>query len=323
MNPHHTTKLRGRSTVTTVVIVVVLIALCLVLWMYRNSPPLSRFLGSATATSPAQTGQPQSTVAYSCDQNKVLVAQYYSGPSTVASSGMPMPGGNVVLTLNDGSMTNLAQTVSADGTRYANSDESFVFWSKGNTAFVEQGSDQTQTYTGCIAQSPKVAGEQNWKAFASSALGFSILYPQNYIVDTSYTYQEMGPGKDINGVKFTVPSSMAAGTNLSSNTYVSVEELPNATSCTAGAFLSPAPKISSVTDNSVEYSVASSTGAGAGNRYEEWVYAIPGSSPCTAVRYFIHYGVLDNYPAGTTTVFDHTVLISQFDMIRRTLVLGR
>ena len=312
MSPDQLPPLRGRATVTTIIIVVVLIALCLVVWAFRDTPPLSNLFGSNTPTA-VNTGTPANIVAYSCDQNKVLVAQYYDGASTVAANGMPIPGGHVVLTLNDGSMTNLPQTVSADGTRYANSDSSFV----------EQGTDQTQTYTGCVAQSPKQAGEQNWKAFASSSLGFSILYPENYTVDTSYTYQEMGPGKDISGVKFTIPASMAAGTNLAADSYVSVEELPNATSCTADEFLSPASNLSTVTDGGTDYSVASSTGAGAGNRYEEWVYAIPGTTPCTAVRYYIHYGVLDNYPAGTVTAFDHAAIISQFDMIRRSLVLGR
>jgi hypothetical protein len=110
---------------------------------------------------------------------------------------------------------------------------------------------------------------------------------------------------------------------------LSVEELPAAQSCTADEFLdlsgntggSPTPV--TVSDQGTDYSVASSTGAGAGNRYEEWVWAIPGSSPCTAVRYYIHYGVLENYPAGAVQQFDETALHNEFDAIRRSLVLGR
>ena len=321
MNPHQIPPLRGRSTVTTVLVVVILIGLCLVLWMYRNTPPLSRFLGSAVVTTPVQTGQPQSTVAYSCDQNKVLVAQYYDGTSSVAANGMPLPGGHVVLTLNDGSMMNLAQTVSADGTRYANADESFIFWGKGNTAFVQQG--DTQTYTGCIAQSSKRPGEQSWKAYASSSLGFSILYPQNYTVDTSYVYQALGPGKDIKGVKFTIPASMAVGTNLSSDSGVSVEEATSTAACSASLFVSAGTKVHTMTENGTDYSVASTSDAGAGNLYSEVVYALPGTNPCTAVRYFIHSTQIGNYPAGTRTAFDQTALLAQFDQIRRTLVLGR
>jgi membrane-bound inhibitor of C-type lysozyme len=32
----------------------------------------------------------------------------------------------------------LSQTISASGARYANSDESIVFWNKGDTAFIQQ-----------------------------------------------------------------------------------------------------------------------------------------------------------------------------------------
>ena len=78
---------------------------------------------------------------------------------------------------------------------------------------------------------------------------------------------------------------------------------------------------STITDNGTIYSVASSTGAGAGNRYEETVYALPGTNPCVAVRYFIHYGVIENYPAGTVQAFNQPALLATFDAIRRTLVI--
>lgn len=45
---------------------------------------------------------------------------------------------SVTLELSDGRSLELPQTISASGARYANADESFVFWNKGNTAFVEE-----------------------------------------------------------------------------------------------------------------------------------------------------------------------------------------
>jgi membrane-bound inhibitor of C-type lysozyme len=53
----------------------------------------------------------------------------------------------VELTLSDGRKLALPQAVSASGARYANADESVVFWNKGRTAFVEEAGKQT--YTGC------------------------------------------------------------------------------------------------------------------------------------------------------------------------------
>ena len=41
-----------------------------------------------------------------------------------------------------------SQTVSASGARYANADQSFVFWNKGQTAFIEENGKQT--YSGCV-----------------------------------------------------------------------------------------------------------------------------------------------------------------------------
>ncbi len=65
------------------------------------------------------------------------------------------------------------------------------------------------------------------------------------------------------------------------------------------------------------------TGAGAGNRYEETVYATPSMSSCVAVRYFIHYVAIENFPDDTVKAFDQEALLNQFDQIRRTLTIGQ
>jgi hypothetical protein len=159
--------------------------------------------------------------------------------------------------------------------------------------------------------------------FASSTLGFSVQYPPSYTVNDSYAYDQFGPKKLIHGVSFTIPATMATGTNLSSDTRVSVEQLPHAKKCTADIFIPANVKASTIVDNGVSYSFASTTGAAAGNRYDETVYALPNSSPCTAVRYYIHYGVLQNYPAGSVQQFDQAALLKQFDTIRQSLVIGQ
>lgn len=161
--------------------------------------------------------------------------------------------------------------------------------------------------------------------YTDSEAGFSLNYPNDFTIDQSYTYQELGPGKEIGGVKFTIPASLKSGTNLGSDSYISVEEIPQTQNCNAGLFLDQQGGFSgvqTVTDNGTTYSVASTTGAGAGNRYFETIYSIPGTSPCFAVRYFIHYGVIENYPPGSTKEFDQSALLANFDAIRRTLKIS-
>ena len=43
-----------------------------------------------------------------------------------------------------------SQVISGSGARYANADESFVFWNKGNTAFVTEGLDEKMTFENCV-----------------------------------------------------------------------------------------------------------------------------------------------------------------------------
>lgn len=93
---------------------------------------------------------PMSTVRYACLQNKTIVADFYDGKSSVGPEGRPIPGGRVVVQLSDGRKFSLPQTLSASGVRYADSSETFVFWTKGDTAFVEEGSNQTVTYRDCV-----------------------------------------------------------------------------------------------------------------------------------------------------------------------------
>ncbi|MEI6581071.1 MAG: MliC family protein [bacterium] len=45
----------------------------------------------------------------------------------------------------------LPQAISASGARYANTDESIVFWNKGNTAFITEGDQNNPAYKDCVA----------------------------------------------------------------------------------------------------------------------------------------------------------------------------
>src|SRR3989338_6432417 len=150
---------------------------------------------------------------------------------------------------------------------------------------------------------------------------FSIAYPADYTLNASYAYDAFGPKKLIQGVKFSIPGTTATGTNLSSDTGISVEQLPRAKNCTGDIYIVDNVKPVEMTVGSTTYSVATTSGVGAGNFYEEMVYAISGSQPCTALRYFIHSGNISNYEPGVVREFDRAALLTAFDKIRQSLVI--
>lgn len=151
---------------------------------------------------------------------------------------------------------------------------------------------------------------------------FSITYPVGWSVNDAYAYTGVSPTKPISGVQITIPGTMATGTNLSADSYVSVEWLPRATTCRGDIYVLQNVRATELTVGLKTWSVASTTGAAAGNRYEESVFAAPDSKPCTAVRYYIHSTNIDNYPEGTVREFDRAALVAEFDKIRDSLILN-
>lgn len=75
------------------------------------------------------------SVTYTCDTNKKIQALYF--------------GNTVEISLSDKRNFLLTQAVSASGIRYTDANESVTFWSKGNTAFFEEGT--ASTYNNCNA----------------------------------------------------------------------------------------------------------------------------------------------------------------------------
>lgn len=86
-----------------------------------------------------------------CDGEKSVITAFYSGETIPSASPdlPPVPGGSADLILSDGRSMNLPHVVSADGGRYANADESFVFWNRGDTAFITE--NNAQTFANCAA----------------------------------------------------------------------------------------------------------------------------------------------------------------------------
>jgi putative hemolysin len=93
------------------------------------------------ARAPAQSAAVAKTIRafFACDAGKTVNAVFTNGTQS-----------SVKLNLSDGRELSVPQAVSGSGARYANSDESFVFWNKGNTAFIEENGKTT--YSKCRAK---------------------------------------------------------------------------------------------------------------------------------------------------------------------------
>ncbi len=260
------------------------------------------------------SGNPMKTfhVTYSCDEGKTI---------DISSQPKEKEDGDVTIYLSDGRLMTLTQTISTYGTRYANTDESFVFWSKDNSALVLEDNEE-KSYIGCILVAPIPEESGLARIYSNSSLGFSIRYPYGYPEDATYQHHLLG-GQTSFGIKFTLPYELRVRTNVSDDTSISIESLSQASSCSADLFFDTPVEATQVTIGNTTYSTAFLSDAAAGNRYEETVYALPGTTPCFAVRYFIHYSVFENYEPGTIEEFDKEALINTFNQIRDTLIINQ
>lgn len=93
---------------------------------------------TALVASPVLAETPVATAVFKCQGGKSIEATFYAN--------------SVSLKLSDGRSLMVPQAMSASGARYANKDETFVFWNKGDTAFVTEGKDGKETYSGCATK---------------------------------------------------------------------------------------------------------------------------------------------------------------------------
>ncbi len=291
----------------------------LLVWKYQNNPLMARLLGKNVHMVPKSSAKLISQATYTCKEGKTIGASFFEPDSGEVDSK-----GSVILSLQDGRSLTLLHAQSGSGARYANSDESFVFWNKGNTAFIQEGIPAVETYSGCVAAS-HVAGSENWQVFSPTNQAWSVRYPPQYQLKKDYIFESLqGASSSVPGVKFAIPASLYQGTNMSGfDTGVSVEQWTGSSTCLATIFLSDQVAEKTITDMNVEYSVATFSDAGAGNFYEQKVYAIKNSNPCTAVRYFIHSTNIGNYSKGAVQAFNKEALLAQFDTIRESLILAQ
>ena len=134
------------------VLLMIAVIVAAVIWFANdrgNNSSLPLPLENATTSTNADVSPaaPAAQAVYNCDGGKTISAEFYKGEQIKVEPGQPpVPTGRVKLVLSDGRNLELAQTISADGGRYANTDESFVFWDKGGPALILENGEEIRLY---------------------------------------------------------------------------------------------------------------------------------------------------------------------------------
>lgn len=117
----------GNKTTYIVLLIIIVAAAVSIFYFYKK---------------PVETGEKNNgiinSVVFNCAEDRSIQAIFFKD--------------KVELALSDGRNMFLPQAISASGARYANVDESFVFWNKGDTAFVNEGA--TTTFKDCLIMTP-------------------------------------------------------------------------------------------------------------------------------------------------------------------------
>jgi hypothetical protein len=155
-------------------------------------------------------------------------------------------------------------------------------------------------------------------SYSNPELRFSLTVPKDFMFDEAYVYLNLGPGKEIHGVKFAVPANVSQGTNLSSDSYFAVERISDTSICAPANFLNDPDELETKSLGQSTYQFGREVGAGAGNMYDESVYVTKANGFCYALRYFIHSTNIGNYEPGSVTEFNRENIVAIFDSIAAT-----
>ncbi len=170
-----------------------------------------------------------------------------------------------------------------------------------------------------------VTDRLRWTTYTSSvAPVFSIQYLKGSVVTEDYS-DALIPGSQITGVKFDIPDAYTHGPRLAAAS-LTVEHAASGASCSALTFLPLATTTSVVKERGVSYEVASLSFGDPRNRFENKVFVLSGSQPCTALLYTMQLknaGAPEPAAARSQNPFsfNKTTVYDLFDTMRRSLVL--
>ena len=180
------------------------------------------------------------------------------------------------------------------------------------------GPTATSTAT---ADLPQIIPDIPSVKYTDSRYNFSIYYPSTATVRAT-GFDGYLPLTQTPVVAFTLNPDMFQGTNLAeAGVYVGATSTSTVvTNCTkpienAGE----TEATSSMSINGTTFSEFDSTGAGAGNIYQEKAFRTVIDGSCLEFVELLHSGNIDNYPAGKVTAFDEAqfsgILSAMFETV--------
>jgi len=218
---------------------------------------------------------------------------------------------SIALLLSDGRTLSLPQTMSGSGVRYeaTTTGADVVFWNKGDNAFITE--NDTATYEDCTAARVAPAETTGNETYTNQSKSFTFTLPTDFSIAGSamgYSQDWWSVDATTTGMVLahvTVPKEYMPGTNFGDAWFtVGTSADPSAI---AECLTNPKENFGSttpVTINGVPFMKIAFAGAAAGNRYDTTSYRTVRGGQCYAVEYTIHYGVIENYPAGAVKEFD-------------------
>jgi membrane-bound inhibitor of C-type lysozyme len=288
--------LNKKSIIWAIVIILIVVALIIILSSYNNQPaPVSNTSEKTT-----------DNVIYYCNEG-IINASYSTSTSSTSSVSLTLQNGNIIV---------LSQTISGSGIRYENNGTVFV--SKGDNAFLTQ--NNIDTYTNCISGNVTINSETS--TYTNTSKIFSFSYPTQFTLsggELGYTvnWAQQSTSTGLILAQVVIPKSFMPSTNFGDakftiGTSADPDAVANCLVYNLGNFVST----TKVMIGNREFTKINFSDAGAGNFYDTTTYRTIFDNQCYAVEYTIHSSNIGNYsPDQGITEFDKAKITGILEQI--------
>jgi len=270
---------------------------------------LSAFPKKTAAPSGVQSGE-NPPITFYCGDGNTMNAVFAEG--------------SLALTLSDGEQLTLPQVRSGSGIRYeaTTTTSDLLFVGKGDSgSFTNSASTTDMRYATCTAATVTDSDAPGYKLYTDRSDTFSFAFPSNFDVagtEMGYGYAWTAPATTtgMQLAKIVVPKSFEPGTNFGDAWFsVGVSSDPSAVASCFSTLSGSSDSSVPATIGGITFAKLEFSGAGAGNRYDTTSYRAVRDGQCYAIEYTIHYGVFENYPAGSVTKFDEAKVARALDEV--------